>query len=326
MNQDEFAFFNQQLATMLREGIPLEGALRELSEGMSHGPLREEIQRLGADLAQGTPLSVALPRRKLPDLYIQMVSLGAKSNDLSGVLTMLADHYQRSNSLWTRLKGLLVYPVIVAVVGFGLTLILSFVFTHFLSNFFEQFGRLPWPMLLSMWIPPLVLGALVVAAAVALTSPALRARLRWRLPGFREASIAQFASAMSLMLRQGVTLDEALAMAGALEKRTPAEAAIASWRSRVQSGSGKSAQWPAVAPFPPLFYWLVRNHDEDLAEGFRGAAELYRTRAAYRIDLVLYGALPVSILFLGMMVLWEAAPLFRTMVVAMNMLGVMGGD
>jgi type II secretory pathway component PulF len=53
MNHDEFAFFNQQLAAMLREGIPLEGALKQLSKGMRHGPLQTEIARLEADLGTG---------------------------------------------------------------------------------------------------------------------------------------------------------------------------------------------------------------------------------------------------------------------------------
>src|ERR1039457_2272987 len=92
MNYDEFAFFNQQLAAMLREGIPLEGALKQLCAGMRSGPLRAEIQQLEADLAHGTPLKEALSRRALPDLYRQMVGLGARSNDLPGVLTLLADH------------------------------------------------------------------------------------------------------------------------------------------------------------------------------------------------------------------------------------------
>ena len=63
MNYDEFAFFNQQLAAMLREGIPLEGALKQLCAGMRSGPLRGEIQQLEADLARGTPLKEALARR-----------------------------------------------------------------------------------------------------------------------------------------------------------------------------------------------------------------------------------------------------------------------
>src|SRR5581483_4515536 len=46
MKHDEFAFFNQQLAAMLRDGIPLEGALKQLSADMNRGSLRAEIQAL----------------------------------------------------------------------------------------------------------------------------------------------------------------------------------------------------------------------------------------------------------------------------------------
>src|SRR5579859_1445759 len=142
MNYDEFAFFNQQLASMLRAGIPLEGALQQLAAGMRRSPLREEIQRLEADLEQGAPLKEALARRTLPEFYRRLVTIGAQTNDLPGVLTLLADHYHRANSLWTRLKGLMVYPLIVLGVALGLTLMLSLVFSHFLAKFFDQF-RLP---------------------------------------------------------------------------------------------------------------------------------------------------------------------------------------
>ena len=56
MKYDEFAFFNQQLAAMLRDGIPLEGALRRLCDDMRRGALRDELQALEADLAKGTPM------------------------------------------------------------------------------------------------------------------------------------------------------------------------------------------------------------------------------------------------------------------------------
>ena len=32
MNYDEFGFFNRQLAAMLKDGIPLEGAIKQLVE------------------------------------------------------------------------------------------------------------------------------------------------------------------------------------------------------------------------------------------------------------------------------------------------------
>src|SRR6266478_4299267 len=138
MNYDEFAFFNQQLAAMLRDGIPLEGALKQLCAGMKTGPLRAELQQLEADLARGTPLKDALARRALPQFYSRMVEIGARSNDLPGVLTLLADYYHRANALWTRLKGLMVYPLLIIVVALGLTLLVSLAFSRFLSNFFDQ--------------------------------------------------------------------------------------------------------------------------------------------------------------------------------------------
>ncbi|MBM3832726.1 MAG: type II secretion system F family protein [Verrucomicrobia bacterium] len=61
MKADEFAFLNLQLAGMLRSGIPMEGALRQLCATMRRGRLRSELQRLETALANGTPLAEAVP-------------------------------------------------------------------------------------------------------------------------------------------------------------------------------------------------------------------------------------------------------------------------
>jgi type II secretory pathway component PulF len=326
MNYDEFAFFNQQLAAMLREGIPLEGALKQLCAGMRSGPLRAEIQQLEADLARGTPLKEALARRALPDLYRQMVELGARGNDLPGVLTLLADHYHRANALWTRLKGLMVYPLLVILVSLGLTLLISLNFTRFTTQFFEQISPPPQLTIPSIWMPPIILALVALLGLAAVSIPSWRARLRWRLPAFREASLAQLASAMTLMLKNGTTLPEALALAEAVESATPAGKALARWRKLVETGQGKPAEWTGDSrPFPPLFLWLVQKGGENVAAGFQKAAEIYQARASYRIEMALYGALPVSILLLGQMVMWRAIPLLRSMIWIMDMLGGTGG-
>jgi type II secretory pathway component PulF len=323
MNYDEFAFFNQQLAAMLREGIPLEGALQQLSAGMRSGPLRAEIRQLEADLARGTPLKEALASRRLPDFYRRMVEVGARSNDLPGLLILLADHYQRTHTLWTRLKGLMVYPLIVIVVSVALTLGLSLGFSHFLSLFSSPSIAPPPLFMATMWLPPFVLAALGLLGLAAFSLPKWRARLRWHLPGFREASLAQLASAMALMLKNGTPLAEALALAENLEAVSPAAKALAQWRFFVQAGQGKPTQWHDPSPpFPPLFLWLVQKGGEDAAAGFQKAADIFHARAAYRIELALYGALPVSILFLGQMIFWELVPLLKAYSMLMNTLGI----
>ena len=322
MNYDEFAFFNQQLAAMLRDGIPLEGALKQLCAGMKDQALHAELTRLEADLASGTPLKDALARRNLPDLYVRMVEIGARSNDLPGVLTLLADHYQRANNLWTRLKGLMVYPFIVVLVSLALTTVMSLAFKEFLGSFFDQFRNPPTAMMAATWAPPVLLALLLLLGVFAVSVPTWRAKLRWRLPAFREASLAQLASAMALMLRNGTTLPEALALAEAMESNSPAGAALAEWRHLIITGQGKPTQWPeSIHPFPPMFMWLVRKGGEDLAAGFQKAADIYQARASFKIELALYGALPVSILLLGQMVFWQLLPLFRTLTWMMDSLG-----
>jgi type II secretory pathway component PulF len=322
MNYDELAFFNQQLAAMLRDGIPLEGALKQLCSGMKAGPLRHEMTQLENDLAQGTPLNEAVTRRALPEFYVRMVSVGAHSNDLPGVLTLLADYYQRANTVWNRLKGLMVYPFLVLLVSLGLTLIVSMLARRFVLSASVEWVQTPPLFLSAIWLPPLLMGALLFAGVAVVSIPALRNRVRWRLPGFRETSLAQLASALALMLKSGTPLPEALAFAETLESDSPAAGALRQWRSLVQGGQGSPAQWPqSLCPFPPMFLWLVRKGGEDLGAGFQKAAEIYRARASYKIELLLYGALPISVLLLGQMVIWQVAPVFRTLIWMMNMLG-----
>lgn len=334
MKTDEFAFLNQQLAAMLRSGIPLEGALRQLCSGMKRGALRAQLEALERDLAAGTPLPEALGRRELPEFYKRMVELGARGNDLPGILTVLADHYHRLHATWSRLKGLMVYPFLVLVAALGLSVLLAWLGSRMSLEDLLPRGRdlveflgagEPSLPLEAIWVPPVVLSLLAVAAAVGLGSRTCRGWLRWHVPAFREASLAQVASSVALLMRSGTTLADALALAAAAESGTAAARALAVWRQEIECGRGKPAQWPALSPFPPLFLWLVAQGGEDAAAGFAKAAEIFQARAGYRIELALYGALPVSVLLLGQMVLWQMMPVVQSAVRTMKLLSDMSG-
>ncbi len=62
---DELSFLNRQLAAMLRDGLPREGALREICQSMGRTELKQELQKLEADLASGMPLVQARPAWRL---------------------------------------------------------------------------------------------------------------------------------------------------------------------------------------------------------------------------------------------------------------------
>ena len=325
MKYEEFAFFNQQLAAMVRDGIPLEGALQRLCAEMRGGPLRTELQKLGDDLAKGIPLREAVQSRQLPDLYRQMLEIGAQTNDLPGVLTLLADHYQRRQALWTRLKGLMVYPTIVLFAALMLSCFLTFMVSTVLgsvsvSSLFGLPGT-PHP-LIAVWCAPLLLGVAAVACLVAVITPRVRRVLRWRLPAFKEASLAQIASALAMMLKSGVPLNNALGLVEQLERGTPAEIELARWRQRLAGGHGKFSEMAAGGRvFPPLFVWLVGQSGEDLPAGFQRAAEIFQARASYRAETLLYSALPCSVLVLGLVIVSQIQPVLAAFIAFMNTIG-----
>ncbi len=337
MKYDEFAFVNQQLAGMLASGIPLEGALKQLCGAMQRGKLRAEFEQLEADLAQGTPLDQALARRALPEFYVTMLHVGIQSNDLPGVLTLLADYYQKVNSVWTRLKGLMVYPAIVVSASLMLSVLFGLLFSGLLFDavgFSGLFGEMgagrppalnPTVIMIQVWTPVIIIALLAAAIFSALLVPKVRALLQWKLPGFREASLSQFASALALMLNQGCHLKEALGLLRRLEAGKPAGAELARWQQRLAEGKPRFTDLAAGGRvFPPLFVWLVASSGEDWVGGLRRAAEIYYARAVYRVELLLYAALPVSVLALGILIVCQVAPVVQIFINVMNFISYVG--
>jgi type II secretory pathway component PulF len=319
---DEFAFFNQQLAGMLKSGIPLEPALRQMCATMRRGQFRAQIEALEADLSRGLPLDEALAGRQLPDFYKQIVRVGVKSNNLPAILTLLADYYQKAHVLWTRLKTLLLYPLIVLVCCFGLSVLLLGIIGPLSANLGTALElpsedsdgflveRPPGPMTFApgLFMPPLLLGLVVVAVAAVLTVPRWRKNARWIVPGFKEAHLSRFSSALALMLKTGCDLKSALAMLRQMESGTKMGEELARWESRLAQGAPKFADLGAGSKLvPPLFFWLVAGQGEDFELGLTQAAQMYYDRAIYRSEVFLQTVLPVSILALGVVITLQLA-------------------
>ena len=318
MKYDEFAFFNQQLAAMLRDGIPLEGALRRLCEEMRRGKLRDELQALEADLASGVPMADALKPRQLPELYKRMILVGVKGGDLPGALTMLADYFQRQNDVWTRLKSMMTYPLIVMFAAFLVSTAIALLWTGVLGpSFRDVFAgmgmalpaatRFALGTLQTIWIFPVVLGILFLFAALVIFQPSRRGQFLWRLPAFKEANVSRIASSLTLLLKSGVNLPDAIGLVEQLETSAAAIADLRQWKKNLAAGAAK---FPEIASanrlIPPLFVWIVASAGEDLIAGFNRAAEIYQSRALYRTEVALFSVLPVASLFLGAVVISQA--------------------
>jgi type II secretory pathway component PulF len=333
MKDDEFAFFNQQLAAMLRDGIPLEGALRRLCQEMRRSPVRDELQALEADLARGTPMAEALKPRQLPELYKRMIVVGVKGGDLPGALTMLADYFQNQNNVWTRLKSMMTYPLIVMFAAFVVSLALAVLWTRVIApGFMGMYAGANFTMpaitifalesIKFIWVFPMTLGILFLLMAGIIFMPAWRGKFLWRLPAFKEAVVSRIAASVTMLLKNGVPLPEALGLVEQLETGSSAAADLEQWRKRLASGTVKFSEI-AVGNrlIPPLFVWVVAGAGEDVAAGFNRAAEIYQSRAVYRTEVALYSVLPMASLFLGAIVISQAflvISMFQPLIVMLN--------
>jgi type II secretory pathway component PulF len=250
---------------------------------------------------------------------------------------MLADYFQRQNNVWARLKSMMTYPLIVMFVAFLISTALAFIWTHVIGpsmeNVFGGMGmQIPAATLFAfstlqvIWVFPVLLGVLFLFAASVIFLPGLRGKYLWRLPAFREATISRIAAALTLLLKNGVNLPDAIGLVEQLETSTAATADLKQWHEKLAAGTAKFSD---VATgnrlIPPLFVWVVASAGEDLTAGFNRAAEIYHSRAIYRTEVALYSVLPIASLFLGAVVLSQAFLVISMFLPLIAMLSSMSG-
>ena len=116
------------MATLLDAGIPLSKALRTMA---SSGSGRRQISMLTHSLADsihaGTSLGDAMSEHNawFDDAEIAMIHAGQQSGEMSAVLSRLADRQCRSGELSSKITGALAYPMLVTLIGVGVTIFLS---------------------------------------------------------------------------------------------------------------------------------------------------------------------------------------------------------
>src|ERR1019366_506130 len=157
--------------------------------------------------------------------------------------------------------------------------------------------------------------------------PGLRGSFLWRLPAFKEATVSRIASSLTLLLKNGVNLPDAIGLVEQLETSTAATADLQQWRKNLAAGTAKFSEVAAVNRLiPPLFVWVVASAGEDLVAGFNRAAEIYHSRALYRTEIALYSVLPIASLFLGAVVLSQAFLVICMFLPLVKMINMMGGS
>ncbi len=282
MKIGELLLFTSELSDLLSSGMTLGTALHALAQRKTGRAQDVIVTDLRDEIVSGASLSAALARwsDSFPALYVSMVKAGEASGQLPGVLERLVKHYERVLAAREKVGMALVYPLIVALVGFGaMVFMMIFVVPRFSAMFEELGGTLPLPTRILIGLSTgllkygwaLVIGAFFVYAAGrrALKTPAgieWKDRVLLRLPAVgnivRANAFANFANTLGTLLANGVQVLQALAIVEHTVDNSIIAKAIHAAKDRVTDGSTISRPLSQDGVFPRLLTDMLAIGEE----------------------------------------------------------------
>jgi len=225
---NDFLLFNQQLAALIRAGIPILQAISMLRKRAASARLRAVLGDVEEEIRGGSALSEAFAAQGniFPRIYTASILAGERSGALDEVLSRYVTYMRRSVGLRRKIRGALAYPVFLLFASLCMITFLSVYVVPRMSELFTGFGSdLPLPTKivvgLSHWLTANVFwfGPLVIGGAVLfyLWSRTLQGRLKldafvlkvpFAGPLVVQLSVAQATRSLATLLAGGITLVE----------------------------------------------------------------------------------------------------------------------
>jgi type IV pilus assembly protein PilC len=110
--------FSRQLSTLINAGLPLVQSLRSVNDQTTSKPFKIVINKVIADVEAGATLSTAMAKHPeaFNKIYISLIAAGEASGTLDKALERLAIQQEKDADLISKVRGAMVYPVIVILV------------------------------------------------------------------------------------------------------------------------------------------------------------------------------------------------------------------
>jgi type IV pilus assembly protein PilC len=274
VRQKDMIVFARQLATLLEARLPLNNALKILSQQTSNPTLKEAILQITEDIDAGLSFSQAMDRHRkvFPDYYVEMIRAAEVTGNLDEVTAFLADYTEKESILADKASSAMIYPGIVFALFIVVAFILiTFVYPSIGSVFAENNVALPWYTqallttgnFLSKWWVLVVfavaaLGFVVVDYFETDEGQALLDEAKLRLPivskVFQPVILARFGNSAALLVHGGVPIAQSLEIMSHMVGNTLYRDVIRDIAQDVRQGKLLSE---SVASHPRFFPELV---------------------------------------------------------------------
>ena len=140
--------FTRQLATLVNAGLPLMRGIEVLKRQMKDPQMVEALNGIGENIAAGGTFSESLTQypKIFDHLYVNMVKAGEAGGVLEVVLGRLAEFAEKSEKIKNKVKGAMIYPIVVLVAAIGITaFLLVAVIPKFQQVFNDMLGGAALP-------------------------------------------------------------------------------------------------------------------------------------------------------------------------------------
>ncbi len=144
----ELVVITRQLSTMVSSGLVLSDAIDILHEQQNEGPLKKVLQEVSGDIKGGFTLAQALGKHPgiFPHLYVNLVKAGEASGKLDQVLLQMAEGLEKDKEFKARVKGAMIYPVVVlGMMVVVIIIMMVFVIPKLTSLYQQSTMDLPLP-------------------------------------------------------------------------------------------------------------------------------------------------------------------------------------
>ena len=140
--------FTRQLSILQDAGLPILRSLKILANMQKPGRLKYSLEDVCDEIEGGSTLSEAMSKspKAFDRLYVNMIRAGEAGGALEVILRRLSEFMERAEALKRKVKGAMVYPVVVVSVAVG---ILTFIMIKIVPQFkkiFDDFGTTLPPM------------------------------------------------------------------------------------------------------------------------------------------------------------------------------------
>ncbi len=312
----------RELATMIKAGIPLVRALQSISK-TSNNNIQKLFAKVIADLNQGKSFSAAcqIQKKFFSEVDVHIIESGEATGSFDRVLLKLADEKEKEYSLRQKVKGAMIYPIIVFVVIIGVVIIMITKIMPVLSEIFTTAGKKP-PMatqvliglsefFINYWWLIIILLAVFTTVLTLWTRYTLIGKyilslVKFKAPVFgklhQSVSLAEITSTLSILLSSGVDIISAVKLASGVTTNQIYRRCFKNIADNLEKGIPISATMEAYERvFPPIVGNMISVGEESgtMDQMLLTLAHYYEEDADTKVKTLSSSLEPLIIVFLG---------------------------